>query len=100
MVQKAGGLLGGAEAAIRLFRSSAYGSVTVAGLSQRVPMGVHKQCGQLRHGPVELLEGPRDAAHGIGGVNVSRPCLQRVDVVVGEADHADKLKVVHGGPAL
>ncbi len=33
---------------------------------------------------MELLEGPRDAAHDKGGVNVSKPCLQRVGVVVGE----------------
>ncbi len=57
------------------------------------------------HGPVELLEGPRDAAHGKGRVTVSKPCLLRVGVVVGEVRRpmpiTDKLKVVqlHGGPA-
>jgi hypothetical protein len=79
------------EAAIRMFCSSAYGSVTVAGLLQRALTGVHKQAGSLDTGPVELLEGPRDVAHGNGGVDVSKPCLQRVGVVVGEADHADKI---------
>jgi hypothetical protein len=72
-----------AEAAIRMFCSSTYGSVTVAGLSQRAPFSVHKQCGQLGHRPVELLEGLCDAAHGTGGVYVSKPCLRRVGVVVG-----------------
>ncbi len=56
-------------------------------------MGVQKQCGQLGHtaqwnffrdcvtrlmAMVELM------------VDVSKPCLQRIGVVVGEADHADK----------
>ncbi len=52
VVRQAGGLLGGAEAAIRLFRSSVYGLATVAEGADGCPKAMRAA---WTHGPVELL---------------------------------------------
>jgi hypothetical protein len=63
------------EAAIRMFCSSAYGSVTVAGLLQRALMGVHKQAGSLDTTKWNIL---RDHVMQLMVKVKLKPCLRRV----------------------
>ena len=39
---------------------------------------------------MELREGPRDADRSEGGVDVSKPCLLRIGLVVDKADQASE----------
>ncbi len=56
--------------------------------------GVHHQCRQLEHGPVEFHDGLRDANRGeSGGVDFTKPRLWRVGVVISEAYHSGEIKV-------